>query len=161
MAMTIEKLKKVIDMAKRGTTEGERANAKRIAEKACVELGISYQDALFGKFGNHTTHKSENSDFSYPWRFYEDISYATAWNSRQRQENEDIASAIHKMYEETLRKQRQQTQDHMNGFWEQAQKQNKREAIYTDKFGEKWKGIEIESLSKERRYKLFGLDPLI
>lgn len=51
--MPIEKLKKVCNVAVKGATEGERANALRIVERECKELGIDPAKALLGDFGRH------------------------------------------------------------------------------------------------------------
>lgn len=48
--MPLEKLKKVVEMAKHAGSEGERANARRILERECKERGISVADALAGIF---------------------------------------------------------------------------------------------------------------
>lgn len=49
MAMPIEKLKKVIAIATRGATPGERENAKRIIQKYCSETGLKYDDVIAGR----------------------------------------------------------------------------------------------------------------
>lgn len=48
--MPIEKLKKVVDMATRGGTEGERDNAKRIVFEQCKIQGFNYVEIIAGRF---------------------------------------------------------------------------------------------------------------
>lgn len=50
MAMPLEKLKKVVEMAKNAPTEGERSNARRIVERECNDIGITVEDAMAGHF---------------------------------------------------------------------------------------------------------------
>lgn len=49
--MHIEKLKKVIEIANKGATDGERGNALRIVERECKERGILVSEAFAGRFG--------------------------------------------------------------------------------------------------------------
>lgn len=120
MAMNIEKLKKVVDMAKRGNCEGERANAERIARKACTELGLKYEDAVKGIYdhtgqrGNNghrgaNANRSGDGGFSYKaWDFWDE--HGVHDYAKQAQAAEDLSKSMHDMYEEALKGQRGRTQ---------------------------------------------------
>lgn len=145
MAMPIEKLKKVVDMATKGATPGERANAERIARKACEELGIPYADALKGDYGPQ----------GIPYRDLNDIFW----------DGVDIPNPFGKGFRSTYTTQNpnwQQRQQQANSdFQDIMEKGKKMMANYKDKYGDVWSGTEVSNLNKMRRYKLFGKDPLI
>lgn len=124
-------------MAQRGATEGERLNAERIARKACTELGIKYEDAVKGKFGGDEM----------PFKSYDStVFWYSTWHSggfAQQQQRQAEVDEMMKAMQDLIKKKMRMQMD------------------YTDKFGEKWSGVEVSNLSKERRRKLFGQDPLL
>lgn len=97
MAIDIAKLKKVVEIAKKGLTQGERDNAEKIARKACAELSIRYEDALAGKWPVQRIHIEINFGTYQPQTHQQS---SQAWQNQQSQMNQAFQQAQARMRSE-------------------------------------------------------------
>lgn len=62
MAMDIEKIKKVVEMANKASSKGERENAQRIIKKFCAVTKRKYEDVMEGRWETEKKYTSSNQN---------------------------------------------------------------------------------------------------